>query len=111
MSWKGRVRRSMQPWSWWAIALLFFRSGRGEYWKAASQYSPQCNIDWHISAHAHPIDVLYFDMDILYDFHLSIIYFYHFLVFLFSKRLIASMLDFTLREKKSFAFLGSKINA
>nr|DAW96110.1 MAG TPA: protein of unknown function (DUF883) [Bacteriophage sp.] len=24
MSWKGRVRRSMQPWPWWAIALLFF---------------------------------------------------------------------------------------
>ena len=33
------------------------------------------NVDWHISAHTHPIDVLYFDMDILYDFHLSIIYF------------------------------------
>nr|DAM57983.1 MAG TPA: protein of unknown function (DUF883) [Caudoviricetes sp.] len=24
MSWKGRVRRSIQPWPWWAIALLFF---------------------------------------------------------------------------------------
>ena len=24
MSWKGRIRRSMQPWPWWAIALLFF---------------------------------------------------------------------------------------
>ena len=44
-------------------------------------YSPQFNVYWHISAHAHPIDVLYFDMDILYDFHLSIIYFYRFQFF------------------------------